>query len=162
MNMLSDDGMLPSSICGMVAEDAGVPMAEVGLATKVLVAVLSYANGHPIQSGLAVGVAGMLIVFVLRRAIFATLGWVWAIGLAPLKIVAKPFVGLYRKVRGLAGGRRYRLPLVGETAFVGPCSTCGTKKEYSVRTTGYYGGTVRGFDTLTGMAVIGCPGCTKA
>jgi hypothetical protein len=132
-----------------------------GMALKALVV----GSEHPVYSGLALGVVGMLMVYALRKALKATLWWtLWEIPTTILGVVFKPVRALYRKVRGRtpAGYRVSRLPLIGETAFIGPCKGCGTKREYRVKVTAYSGGALRGCDTVSGTSVLGCADCSKA
>ncbi len=132
-----------------------------GLALKGFIV----ASEHPVYSGIAAGVAGMLIVYALRKVLKTTLRWaLWEIPTTVLGVVFKPVRALYRKVRGYtpAGYRTARLPLIGETAFIGPCKGCGTKREYRVRVSAYSGGALRGMDTISGATVLGCADCSKA
>lgn len=130
------------------------------LALKGLVLV----QNHPIYSGLVGGVVGMLVVFLLRKALWATLKWVIGIPMAVLRQVARPAVAAYQAFRYRKAGAvpvRGRLPIIGMTAYVGPCGTCGSKHERRIKTTAYYGGQLRGIDTMTGAPVMGCAQCVK-
>lgn len=122
-----------------------------------------FAYSHPFYTGLAAAAVGMLAVFALRRALWTSAKWVMGIPMAALAVAAKPVTYLYRKVRGKVSGRLvHRLPLIGEVAHIGPCRDCGTKREYRVRASAYSGGALRGFDTISGKAVLGCAACTRS
>ena len=122
---------------------------------------LVFAGSHPVYTGLIGGVAGMLIVFVLRKALWAIGKWVVGIPTAALSVAFRPVRALWRKFRHGRTARMQRLPLIGETATVGPCKECGTRREYRIKATAYYGGSLRGYDTVTGTPVLGCPDCSR-
>lgn len=162
--MLTCMGVMALSLLEEVSQ-ATVKDKAVGFFQGIALKGLMFASEHPIWTGLIGGVSGMLIVYAFRRALWATLKWAaWDIPTTVLGVVLAPVVALYRKVRGRTpgGSRVSRLPLIGETAYAGPCRNCGTKREYRVRTSGYSGGAVRGIDTMTGTMVLGCADCVKA
>lgn len=170
--MLLHDGVMTggpvaedfANVCGMqplveVAQDANI-----GFFKGLLLKGMMVASEHPVYTGLVAGIVGMAVVFSLRKALWATTKFaLWGLPTGILGVAFSPIVGLVRKFRNRTsfGGLSHRLPLIGERACIGPCDKCGTKREYAVRTTAYYGGSLRGVDTMTGATVIGCSGCTR-
>lgn len=119
---------------------------------------------HPFYSTAIAAVLGMLVVFALRRVLWNTVKWVASVPLAAVSALFRPVAALWRRRKtrlALGGASRHRLPLVGERALVGPCGKCGTRQEYAVRTTAYYGGQLRGQDTMSGRTVLGCAECAR-
>jgi hypothetical protein len=156
-----------TNVCGMqatvdvasvVAQDA-----KIGFWKGIAFQGMMFASEHPFYTGLAAAAVGMLAVFALRRVLWSTGKWIMGIPMAALAVAAKPVVWAFRKVRNRTSGRQvFRLPLIGEVAYIGPCRDCGTKREYRVRASAYSGGTLRGFDTESGRAVLGCAACTRS
>lgn len=143
----------------------GVKEKTVGFLKGTALKGLVFAHAHPVYTGIAAGVVGMVIVFALRKALKKTLQWsLWEVPTTVLGVVFKPIRAAYRKVRGRSpmGLRQSRIPMIGETAYVGPCRGCGTKREYQVKVSGYSGGALRGVDTVSGAQVLSCADCTKA
>ncbi len=152
--------LLALAVCAVDGEKGAFKQWFQTVALKGLVLV----QAHPVYSGIAAGVTGMLVVFFLRKAVWATLKWVLGIPFAALKQVARPVVAAYQAFRYRKAGAvpvRGRLPIIGMTAYVGPCGTCGSKVERRIKTTAYYGGQLRGIDTMTGAAAMGCAQCVK-
>jgi hypothetical protein len=164
--MLLHDGVRLEGICGMEPSvQDGVQEKAVGMLQGIALKGLVVAQAHPIWTGALAAALGMLVVYTLRRALKATIKWLlWDIPTTTLGVAFKPIRLLYRKVRGRtpAGNCVARLPLIGETAFIGPCRGCGTRREYRIRVSAYSGGALRGYDTISGATVLGCADCTKA
>lgn len=128
-------------------------------------AVSGWAVAHPLWSALIVGALGMLVVFAFRRVLWNSVKWVGSIVAAPFAAAWRP-VSRWRSARKrrrltVGGASRYRLPIIGERSLIGPCRKCGTKREYTVVTTAYHGGSLRGYDTMTGKTVLGCAECAR-
>jgi hypothetical protein len=124
---------------------------------------LMFVMENPILAGAGAGVLGLVVLYVLRHPLFKVGKWVVSIPLALLSAVFSPLINVIRRRRVFRGSteiRRHRLPMIGQMATFGPCRTCGTKREYDVKVTAYYGGRGRGIDTMTGQSVIGCADCT--
>ena len=152
---------IPLTAFALAQAAEGVTGKAKGLIATTAMKALAFTGAHPVYAGLAVGVTGMLIVFALRKALWASLKWVVGIPTAALGVAFRPVLALWRKFRHGRTARMQRLPLIGETASVGPCKTCGTRREYRIKATAYYGGSLRGYDTVTGTPVLGCPDCSR-
>ncbi len=125
---------------------------------------LALATAHPVYTGLIGGVVGMVVVYALRKAVWAVLKYVVGFPITVLKHASRPVVAVYRAIRYRKHGAvtvRHRMPLLGQTAYVGPCQKCGTKAERRIKATAFYGGALRGVDTTMGTLVMGCPDCTR-
>jgi hypothetical protein len=145
--------------------EMAVQTATPGFFKALALKTLLFAYAHPFLTGAVGATVGLAVVYALRRALWITFRWMaWEIPTTLLGVVCRPGLALYRKIRGMSpGGHRVaRIPLLGELAYFGPCRSCGTKREYRVRVNAYSGGTVRGHDTISGAAVLGCADCTRS
>lgn len=138
--------LISDTVCEMI--DGGATSEAPGLVAQVWMFVFS----NPILAGVGIGAVAMLMLFGIRRLVGKAFRFVWTVATAP-------FMAAWKLTLGRRNRRMHRLPLVGEKAYLGPCRECGTKHEYRVLVTAYYGGTVRGCDTMSGKQVIGCPDC---
>lgn len=152
-----------ANVCGMQSAVESVKAVDGGFFKGLLLKTVMFASEHPVYAGLVAGIVGMAVVFFLRKALWASAKFLfWQVPVGVLSVVFSPVIKGVRRWRARRDdGLVHRLPLVGQTARVGPCGKCGTKREYAVKTTAYYGGALRGYDTMSGAAVIGCADCTR-
>ncbi len=152
---MTHDGLIGDAAIVDAAEEAALKASsEIGWFESLWLESSAWVVANPMYSGAIAGVVLMVAVYALRRVLWGTVKYVASVPLAVFGALAAP-IRRWKQRRKVSR----RLPMLGETAMLGPCYQCGTKREYRVKVTGYYGGTVKGYDVTTGTGVMGCASC---